>query len=468
MKTWKRPFVLGVILYLAMMLLFPFIAAADEVTVSIDAPAEVDAGADFTARVNITEVINFDACNYDITYDHLILEVTDVTDGIIGETVIPVDMWDFVPAETQGTIRVIQNVPGLSGVSGSGYLSEIHFHVVGSAGNTSDISLSNGILSDNTATEIPAAWVGDSVHVPGAPGTGGGGGGGGGGEPESTPKLKLEMMGKVFSVPMTKEGVLEEALEASSPDGTVTVCFADGTQMLDSEGNRLEEVTVDAISEPPETPEKAHVIGLAYEFAPEGATFEPDIELILQYDPEGLPEGVSEENLLIACYESQSGECTLLPTAVDTEAHTVSVWISHFTVFAIVGREEAAFHFANLSISPTTVDRGESVAITVEVTNTGGLEESCTITLLIDGVEEATQELTLGPGATDTVTFTVTGDKAGTHEVTVGGLSDSFTVTAPSFPWTLAGGIIGGTLSAFTVAAISIYLVVFRKRRTAT
>ncbi|MBE9502131.1 MAG: hypothetical protein IMY87_06865, partial [Chloroflexi bacterium] len=140
----------------------------------------------------------------------------------------------------------------------------------------------------------------------------------------------------------------------------------------------------------------------------------------------------------------------------------------HFTVFAIVGREEAAFHFANLSISPTTVDRGESVAITVEVTNTGGVEESCTITLLIDGVEEATQELTLGPGATDTVTFTVTGDKAGTHGVMVGGLSDSFTVTAPSFPWTLAGGIIGGTLSAFTVAAISIYLVVFRKRRAAT
>jgi len=153
---------------------------------------------------------------------------------------------------------------------------------------------------------------------------------------------------------------------------------------------------------------------------------------------------------------------------VDTEAHTVSVWISHFTVFAIIGREEAAFHFANLSISPTTVGRGESVDITVEVTNTGGVEESCTITLLIDGVEEATQELTLGPGARDTVTFTVTGDKAGTHEVTVGGLSDSFWVTAPSFPWTLAGGIIGGTLSAFTVAAISIYLVVFRKRRSAT
>ncbi len=165
MNKWKRLLIVGVILSLAMMLLFPSIAAADEVTVSIDAPAEVGEGTDFIARVNITEVTNFDACNYDITYNPTILEVTDVTDGVIGGTAIPVGMWGFVPAETQGTIRVIQNVPGLSGASGSGYLSEIHFHVVGAYCNTSDITLSDGILSDNTATEIPATWVGDSVHV---------------------------------------------------------------------------------------------------------------------------------------------------------------------------------------------------------------------------------------------------------------------------------------------------------------
>ncbi len=165
MNKWKRILIVGVILSLAIMLLFPSIAAADEVTVSIDAPAEVDAGTDFIARVNITEVTNFDACNYDITYDPTILEVTDVTDGVIGGTTIPVGIWGFVPAETQGTLRVINNVPGLPGVSGSGYLSEIHFHVVGSAGNTSDITLSSGVLSANTATEIPATWVGDSVHV---------------------------------------------------------------------------------------------------------------------------------------------------------------------------------------------------------------------------------------------------------------------------------------------------------------
>jgi PKD repeat protein len=60
---------------------------------------------------------------------------------------------------------VVQNVPGLSGASGSGYLAEIHFHVIGEYGNTSDIAFSNGMLSENTATEITAIWVDDAVYV---------------------------------------------------------------------------------------------------------------------------------------------------------------------------------------------------------------------------------------------------------------------------------------------------------------
>ena len=165
-KRCKRLLAAGAVLFLAMVLLFPSVALSlGEVTVSIDAPAEVGEGTEFVARVTITGVTNFDACNYDVTYNPLILEVTDVTDGLIGGTAITVDMWGFIPAATQGTIRVIQNVPGLAGVSGSGYLAEIHFHVVGGYCNTSNITLSNGVLSDNTATEIVATWTGDSVHV---------------------------------------------------------------------------------------------------------------------------------------------------------------------------------------------------------------------------------------------------------------------------------------------------------------
>jgi hypothetical protein len=309
-----------------------------------------------------------------------------------------------------------------------------------------------------------AGYASVSVTAPQGPeDSGGDGEGEAESESEHNPNLKLEIMGLVLSVPVTREGVLEETVEASSPDGAVTLRFAEGTQVLDSEGDPLDRITVYAVSNAPGLPGGAHMIWLAYDFGPEGATFDPEIELMMRYYPVFLPVEVSEEDLVIAYYNSDSEQWVSLSSVVDTEAHTVSVWVSHFTVFAIVGREEAAFHFANLSISPTTVGRGESVDITVEVTNTGGVEESCTITLLIDSVEEATQELTLTPGAIDAITFTVTRDAAGSYSVEIDGLTGEFTVTAPSFPWVLFGGVLGGVLAALA-AGVALYLVVLRPR----
>ena len=147
----------------------PFLRAQDSVRVSIGAPPELHQGSDFVATVNIDEVTSFDAANYDITYDPTVLEVTDVTDGAIGGTAIPVDMWSVVAT---GRLRVINNVAGLGMASGSGYLAEIHFHVLGSAGTSSNIELSNGALSNSDANEIEAAWIGYSVQVHAATPTG--------------------------------------------------------------------------------------------------------------------------------------------------------------------------------------------------------------------------------------------------------------------------------------------------------
>jgi hypothetical protein len=85
--------------------------------VSIEAQNIISENSDFTARVNIVNVRNFDAADYDITHDPVILEVTDVTGGLIGGATIPVDMWRVIES---GRIRLINNVPGIAGVSGSG------------------------------------------------------------------------------------------------------------------------------------------------------------------------------------------------------------------------------------------------------------------------------------------------------------------------------------------------------------
>ena len=138
-------------------------AETESVTVTVDAPdSELLEDSDFTVNITISEVTDFDACNYDVTFDASVLRLDDVTAGLIDSTAIPVDIYNEL---SPGTYRIIQNVPGLTGVTGSGYLAVLHFHVVGSGGDSSTITLSNGMLSNNQAVEITATWVGDTVTV---------------------------------------------------------------------------------------------------------------------------------------------------------------------------------------------------------------------------------------------------------------------------------------------------------------
>jgi antitoxin (DNA-binding transcriptional repressor) of toxin-antitoxin stability system/transcription antitermination factor NusG len=137
-------------------------AVAADVTVSVDAPAQVSPDSDFAVNLNISEVTDFDACNYDVSYDSAVLRLDSVSSGLIGSTTIPVDVYNEIG---DGTYRVIQNVPGIMGVSGSGYLAVLNFHVLGAEGDSSDITLSNGMIASNLAEEITATWVGGSVEV---------------------------------------------------------------------------------------------------------------------------------------------------------------------------------------------------------------------------------------------------------------------------------------------------------------
>ena len=130
--------------------------------VSIDAPAEVSAGGELTVKIAVGEVVNFDSANYDIAYDSNVLEVTGVGNGSIGNTTIPILNWNFDPTK----VRVINNVPGLPGVNGSGYLAEVYFNVIGVSGDTSDLGFSgNCVLYDIEALPITAQWVDAAVSV---------------------------------------------------------------------------------------------------------------------------------------------------------------------------------------------------------------------------------------------------------------------------------------------------------------
>jgi len=157
--------ILGVTALLAALLVPAAVVLAQDTEVSIDAPAVVDPGSDFTAQVDIVDVENLDTAQYEIVFDSTVLQLDNVTAGNVGGTAIPVDIANPIAA---GRVRIVQNVPGLTGVDGDGYLAELEFSVVGDPGDVSAIDLQNGLLGDNLAQQIPATWVDGAVTVSGA------------------------------------------------------------------------------------------------------------------------------------------------------------------------------------------------------------------------------------------------------------------------------------------------------------
>ena len=126
-----------------------------------------------------------------------------------------------------------------------------------------------------------------------------------------------------------------ESVPATSDDELCTLTIPEGTVGLTEDLECITEITMVTMDDPPPPPEEAHVIGLVYDFGPDGATFEDAIILTFTYDPDSLPEGVSEEDLVIAYFID--GEWIELEGVVDTETKTVTASVSHFTTFALIG-----------------------------------------------------------------------------------------------------------------------------------
>ncbi len=248
---------------------------------------------------------------------------------------------------------------------------------------------------------------------------------------------------------VTAEGVFTETTTAESFDGLAYLTIDEGTIGLTEEGEPLSEISMVEMAEPPPPPEDSNVIGLFYDFGPDRATFDPPITLTFTYDPSLIPEGVAEENLVIAVWlwDEEAGEYRWvnLVCIVDPEANTITAKVSHFTAFTILAyTRPAVFIASNLSITPAEVDIGEEVTITALITNTGDLTGSYEATLKIDNVVVATKEVTLAGHASQRVTFTTAKDVAGTYTVNVNGQSDTFTVKTAPVP------------AAFTLSSLTI------------
>ena len=146
-------------------------AFADASTsVSIAIPDRVVPSSNFTATININNVVNFDAASYDISFDPAVLKLNNVASGSISEKTFSDFTWN---EWSPGTVAIVQNLSGVKGVSGTGSLAVLQFYVKSSLSQATSLNFlanSKRVLGNTNAEEIPATWTGVLIQaVPPSP-----------------------------------------------------------------------------------------------------------------------------------------------------------------------------------------------------------------------------------------------------------------------------------------------------------
>jgi hypothetical protein len=187
------------------------------------------------------------------------------------------------------------------------------------------------------------------------------------------------------------------------------------------------------MKQPPSLPDKTNRIGLAYDLQPDGSVFNPPLTLVFSYSdtpPSQIPEGVDEKNLVLAYWDKITGKWVELDCTVDPEANTITARVGHFTTFAALAHSSPArFTAGPLSIVPAEAAEGQKITVSTTVTNDGDISGDYDAILKIDDYLVAgSRQFTLAGHASEAVSFTVTAGAAGTHKISLAGLSGTFTV----------------------------------------
>ena len=222
---------------------------------------------------------------------------------------------------------------------------------------------------------------------------------------------------------------------AKSADSRASATFQQGTRGVTREGTPLSEITVTEKTNPPPPPAESVVIGLVYEFGPDGASFDQPVTIRISYDQAQLPENVAEENLIIVVWDSQLQEWTQLESRVDSLNNIITTEVTHFSLYSILAYTRPAdFTVSNLSISPPEATTGEKISICVVVNNTGDLTGIFQLELKVNGEVYFIRSARLDGGDTVTESFLVYWDTPGIHTVDIAGLSGTFTIEEEEAP----------------------------------
>jgi len=344
----------------------------------------------------------------------------------------------------------------------------------GDTGTIANVDAASTNITMNGNYFITANFVSKS-----RPGAGAGGGG------QAPCYLDIDMLGNITRVRIAC--TISKTLESCvAPDfnNTNFLEIDYGTTMICNEtGEAPEALVMRLAEESPPVPDGSALVGSVYNFTGNygynmlkccsGVTFGQNITIVLNYDPNELPE--STASLAVAYYDTEQGIWVSLPPDIGrvAEIGKSTGLINHFSTVAIIAELAPAPAPASFVASALNIEQspqvwknifvgvtGENVTITANVANNGGQEGTYIAELKLNGETVDAKEVTLAAGQSQQVSFTLSGMDYGQYEVEIAGLSGEFTVSQ-SINWWLIFGIIVG------VGLITWGAIWGRKRRIA-
>ncbi|MDY6964784.1 MAG: cohesin domain-containing protein [Halobacteriota archaeon] len=294
------------ILLIALLLAIPGALAAD-CSVVVD-QYEVQAGDTIQVPVRILDGANIGSIDLKFTFDPALISVESTHDDVFDNYDVNLEDSDL------GVVRLVAFQSINPGLDGDFTILTINFKALKAGESKLDIEIAS-LIDANPQLDPVNHTISDGkiviLQTDSGDGSGdkhGGGGGGGGFIPS---KINTDSQGKVKST-YTEE----------SSDGKAKLIIPEGTVALDADGEPLGSVSISS----------TQVGGTIYacNLGPNGATFDPKVTLVFEFDPGAVPEG---ETVVVKVWDGT--EWAPLKTTVDFSTNTATVKVSHFTVFAL-------------------------------------------------------------------------------------------------------------------------------------
>ena len=132
-----------------------------------------------------------------------------------------------------------------------------------------------------------------------------------------------------------QDGYINGNYELKSADGAITLELTSANGCWDANGRALTNIDAGTTTSPPSA-DGDNTVVCAYTFGPSGAQFSPALTLTLNYGVMITNLGVSENSLYAAGWDGTQWQA--LSDVIDTTQKTITLQISHFSTYAIIGQ----------------------------------------------------------------------------------------------------------------------------------